>query len=191
MKELKSFLIKQNCALQTIEYGIIRAMSLDKHVLRTVKEKCEEKSIPYVSTHNPKDPEMFRVILDNVQILKEDDKMWNMLSKYQLIKSKRQSYSLKRLLTKAKFTSNNTLKVTKCNKPNCGICVHPLEGHSFTFKCGKKINIHENMSCDVQNLIYVINCRGCGEEYIGQTGNLLRQRVEIHNQQIYPLHKNT
>ena len=47
-------------------------MALDKHILRTVKEKSKEKIIPYVSTHNPKDPEMFRVILDKVPILKED-----------------------------------------------------------------------------------------------------------------------
>ena len=70
MKELKSFLIKQNYPLQTIEYGINRAMALDKHILRTLKEKCEEKIIPYVSTHKPKDPEMFRVKLDKVPVLK-------------------------------------------------------------------------------------------------------------------------
>ena len=98
-----------------------------KHILRTVKEKCEEKIIPYVLTHNPKDPEMFRLILDKVPILKEDDKMRNILFKYKLIKSKRQPYSLKRLLTKARFTSNNTLKVTKCNRPNCGLCIHLLD----------------------------------------------------------------
>ena len=40
------------------------------------------------------------------------------------------------------------------------------------------------MSCDVKNVIYVMKCRGCGEEYIGETGNLLRQRVLIDNQQI-------
>ena len=40
-KELKSFLIKQNYPLQTIEYGINRAMALDKHILRTLKEKSE------------------------------------------------------------------------------------------------------------------------------------------------------
>ena len=26
--------------------------------------------------------------------------------------------------------------------------------------------------------------RSCGEEYVGETGNLLRQRVTVHNQQI-------
>ena len=90
----------------------------------TARRHAEEKIIPYVSTYNQKDPEMFKVILDNVPILKEDDKMRNILSKYKLIKSKRQPYSLKRLLTKAKFTSNTTPKVANCNKPICGLCIH-------------------------------------------------------------------
>ena len=45
MKKLKSFSVKQNYPLQTIDYGINRAMALDKHILRTVKKKCEEKNI--------------------------------------------------------------------------------------------------------------------------------------------------
>ena len=40
------------------------------------------------------------------------------------------------------------------------------------------------MSCDVKNMIYVMKCRGCGDEYIGETGNYLRKRVTVHNQQI-------
>ena len=40
------------------------------------------------------------------------------------------------------------------------------------------------MSCDVKNVIYVMKCRGCGDEYIGETGNFLRKRVTVHNQQI-------
>ena len=56
MKELKSFLIKE----QIIEYGINRATALYKDVLRTVREKDVENIIPYVSTHNPKDPKIFR-----------------------------------------------------------------------------------------------------------------------------------
>ena len=40
------------------------------------------------------------------------------------------------------------------------------------------------MSCDVKKVIYVMKCRGCGYEYIGETGNYLRKRVTVHNQQI-------
>ena len=44
--------------------------------------------------------------------------------------------------------------------------------------------VHEDMTCEVKNVIYVMKCRGCGEEYIRETGNFLRTRVTVHNQQI-------
>ena len=40
------------------------------------------------------------------------------------------------------------------------------------------------MDCNVQNVIYRIKCKGCNEDYIGETGNLLRHRITVHNQQI-------
>ena len=39
------------------------------------------------------------------------------------------------------------------------------------------------MSCTVKYVIYVIECRGCGKYYIGETNNL-RNRVTLHNQHI-------
>ena len=44
------------------------------------------------------------------------------------------------------------------------------------------------MTCEVKNVIYVMKCRGCGEEYIGETGIFLRKRVTVHNQQIRDPH---
>ena len=40
------------------------------------------------------------------------------------------------------------------------------------------------MSCTSNNLIYVITCVGCGKNYIGETGDVLRNRVTVHKQQI-------
>ena len=40
------------------------------------------------------------------------------------------------------------------------------------------------MSCDAKNLIYVIKCKGCDEEYIRETGDTLRHRLTFHRQQI-------
>ena len=44
---------------------------------------------------------------------------------------------------------------------------HLIEGEEFKFKCGKTIKVACNISCDVKNVIYVIVCDGCGNEYIG------------------------
>ena len=37
------------------------------------------------------------------------------------------------------------------------------------------------MSCETQNVIYLLQCGGCGEEYIGDT---LRHRMTLHRQHI-------
>ena len=82
MQELKSFLLKQKYPEQIFNHGLEKAMALDKDRLRTVQSRTEESIIPYVSTYNPNDPEMFHVIIDNEPILQEDEKMRNILSRF-------------------------------------------------------------------------------------------------------------
>ena len=56
-------------------------------------------------------------------------------------------------------------------------------GSSYNFN-GKVFQVNADMTFDVQTLIYVITCNGCGEYYIGQTGGKLRTRRTIHAQHI-------
>ena len=44
------------------------------------------------------------------------------------------------------------------------------------------------MNCASTNLIYVITCAGHGHNYIGETGDVLRNRVTVNKQQIRDLH---
>lgn len=139
----------------------------------------------YVSTFNPKNPELFGTILDNLNILHEDQKMNNILQTNTIIKSKRQPQNLKRLLTRAKFDEIVQIaSINKCHRANCGLCKCIIVGNSFTFKCGKTFHVTTNMGCDAINLIYVMQCTGCDEEYIGETGDSLRHRMTVHRQQI-------
>ena len=94
--------------------------------------------VTYVSTFNPKNPELFGAILQNLNILHEDQNMNAILQANTIIKSKRQPANLKRLLTRAKFDENIQIAtINKCNRPNCGLCKCMIVGNSFTFKCGK------------------------------------------------------
>ena len=49
---------------------------------------------------------------------------------------------------------------------------------------GPLFEVKTNMDCSSKNLLYVIKCEGCGEDYIGETGNELRKRMTVHRQQI-------
>ena len=182
MNELKTALTHQKYPKRIIENGIEKAISINKSELRLVREKPNDSIITYVSTFDPKQPELFHAIQQNLPILYEDDLMKEIIQKYTIIKSTRQPNNLKRLLTKAKFT--DTQELPKCNRPKCGVCEHLITENEFVFQCGKTFNVKTTMSCEVRNLIYVIRCGGCQEEYIGETGNTLRHRLTAYRQQI-------
>ena len=72
----------------------------------------------------------------------------------------------------------------KCRRPNCGNCIYLIECSSFQFKNGTVFRIKCSMTCTTKSIIYVITCRRCNENYIGQTGLTIRQRMTIYRQQI-------
>nr|XP_022299146.1 uncharacterized protein LOC111107980 [Crassostrea virginica] len=186
LKELQVLLLQRHYPRKLILNGITKALSLDRKELLTVKTQNLKNVIPYVSTHNPQNPEIYNVIRNNLPILEEDPDMKKILDNSQVIKSKRQSPNLKKILTRAFFSSQTqeVPTVKRCNKPRCGTCPYIAGGSDFHFKNGSKFTIKTSMSCTSSNLIYVIICAGCGENYIGQTGDTLRHRMTVHRQQI-------
>ena len=40
------------------------------------------------------------------------------------------------------------------------------------------------MNCKSKNVLYIISCNGCGEQYVGKTHDYLHSRVRVHKQHI-------
>ena len=55
---------------------------------------------------------------------------------------------------------------------------------SSHFTCIYTSYVTTSMGCDAKNLIYLMQCSGCDEEYIGEAGDSLRHRMTVHRQQI-------
>ena len=152
LDELQTALTHQKYQKNIINRGIEKAMKINREDLRVVREK---NIIPFVSTFNPKNPEMFNTIRQNLPILHEDEAMKEITQAYQIIKSKRQPWNLNRLLTRAKF--NETLEspqVSKCNRPNCGVCAYLITDNHFLFKCGTTFKVKTSMSCDAKKILF-------------------------------------
>ena len=47
--------------------------------------------------------------------------------------------------------------------------------------------LKNSFNCESSNLIYVVICQGCKEEYIGETGCLVKERMSIFRQHIREL----
>ena len=186
LEELKMFLLKQNYPPSLIEDSISKLTDFNRPDLLKPKASISKdiNLIPYVTTFNPNNPEIFPEIRQNKSILLRDERLKTIYKHKTFLKSKRQPPNLKKLLTKARFsnTRKQNFQVRKCKAPRCGLCKHIKEGSSFSFK-GKNFTVNADMSCTVKNVIYVIECRGCQKYYIGETNNL-RNRTTLHNQHI-------
>ena len=157
LSELRQFLINRKYPLNLITKGIDKAKSLTKVELRNQQRSPKNKDvIPFVSTFNPKNPEIFTMIHSSLPILKTDIRMNKILQQKQIIKSKRQSKNLKKLLTRAKYEQSNKDEpsIKKCGKNNCGTCEYLLEGQTFEFKNKMQFTIKYSLDCSCENIIY-------------------------------------
>ena len=74
-------------------------------------------------------------------------------------------------------------KITKCNSRNCKTCTIFNENHTFiSTVTGRKyhVNVGEDVSCASTNLIYLLQCKHCKLQYVGQTCQTLRERMGGH-----------
>lgn len=184
LQEMQIDLQKRGYPLKLIQQGIEKANNLSIETLRTPKQVTETNVCTYVSTYNPMNRNLWQEITQSLDILQSDRRCNRLLESVQIINSKRQPPSLKKILTHAKFQTEPP-SVTKCQDKRCGTCPHLITGDHFTFKGQQKpFQVKFSMNCASENLLYVLECQGCGENYIGQTSDMLRARMRVHKQHI-------
>ena len=161
LENLKMNLSKYQYPKQLTEFGINKALSIPLQELRTPKTISSDNSLPFITTYNPNNPNVYEMIDKSVECLKQNkvDGFENL----RVIKSKRQAPNLKRILIKTEF-SQKQVGVYKCPDKRCECCARLLFGNSYTFKnVDKTFNLKAYFSCNSYNLLYIIICRACGE----------------------------
>ena len=187
LKKLKENLKKYHYPEKIVENGITKALGIPQEELRKAKEPTKENVLAFVSTYNPNNPKAFTMIKNAVQTLKENNVVG--FRDINVIHGRRQPPNLKRILTTAEFSfKNKEHGVYKCESKLCKCCDNLLIQKSYTFKnINKEFVLKTRMDCNSSNLIYVVICPTCKEEYIGETGmnkTALRNRVTLYRQHI-------
>jgi hypothetical protein len=163
--------LRQKYPKNLIDSAIEKAKIIPIGELRkpTSKNTDENSSkIPLVVTHNPQNHKIFNTVKQCFPILQQSETLYQLVKITDIIHSRRQPPNLKKLLTEAKFTSNDEKPtVSKCNDPRYGTCQH--------LQTGETITLNTNMTCKSRNFIYCTTCGKCGENYIGQTGTKLAE----------------
>ena len=189
LKDLYEILQNQAYPENLISSGIQRALEIPQNELRKVKEKSNDKIIAFVTTFNPNNQNIYPTIQNTFTSLQQHDDTKEAFENYKLIRSYRQPPNLKRLLSKARYSAEeDSFTTSTCKDPRCKCCQHLIIASEYKFKNQTDyFKIKSNFNCDSHNLIYVVICPTCNEEYIGETGegkSKLRDRVRTYRQHI-------
>ena len=161
------------------------ALSLNTCDLRQVKEKPPPASeIAFVHTYDPSLPQLFPLVKGIISRIYTTRELKPIFGEVRIINSQREPLSLGKMLQHSRFDDSpryiGATGVKKCGVRGCGCCEDILEVNSFYFRnSGINFEIKAAMDCTVRNCIYVIQCKGCGDTYVGETVNF-RNRMSKH-----------
>lgn len=185
LDQLRQYLKAQCYPVEVIEHGISKAIEKGPFTSRVHKQKSNTGLIPFVSTFNPLNTNVFPLIKNKCEELNQSSsRMRNIFNNHTILHSRRQPRNLKQMLTCSKFDNSGfDPSVSKCRTPRCGTCPMIIECSTYMFKNGLKFTVKANMNCKSKCVIYALICSKCGDFYIGQTSNELRIRMTVHRQQ--------
>ena len=186
LEEMKGFFLRRNYPKKLIDDGIRKACAIPQTILRQVKPKLESEILPFVYTHNPKNPNMVPLIRSSLELLKSNPHMNKVLNSSKFVPSKRQPPNLGKLLVRAKFSDSKTTGGSfKCGDKKCSNCQNMNETqHIQITSTGRQFEIRQRLTCKSVNVLYIITCTGCNEQYVGMTTLALARRFTLHRQHI-------
>jgi peptide-methionine (R)-S-oxide reductase len=185
LTELKEMLLSRRYNKNIIKESIEKVTKLDQMEILKRANKPKTDRVVLAITYHPKLPSVSNIIKKHWRTLNKDPKAKEMFPQPPMIAFK-QPPNLKSKLCQARLPKQRLhqkrhLPGTRpCNKP-CGICPYILQSKEFISTHTKeKFNITGTYTCSTRGVIYLTSSSKCLQQYVGQTGRRLIDRVKEH-----------
>ena len=184
--ELREMLLERDYKPKIIDSAIEKAKQIPRNeaLKRVVKNKTTSRPV-FVVPYHPGLPNIPNIVKKHHRVMILNPHMKSIFPEAPLVAYKR-PMSLRDRLIKAKLPppQNRPKRVKagmhKCNKP-CSIC--PFVSTKKTIKAkhsDHQVELSKHFDCNTKNIVYIIECKKCGDQYIGQTKNSLKDRFLDH-----------
>ena len=187
LAELKEMLLDRDYKPRTIDAAINKAKNITREeaLKRVKREKTSDRAV-FVVRYDPGLPSITKIVQKHWRTMTLDPYMKTIFPKPPLIAYKR-PMNIRDKLIRAKIPPpprNRPLRIKngmfKCNKP-CSICPFVKEQSSVKSTANSTtIELHHHHNCNDFNFIYIIECKKCKLQYIGESDQTVRKRFLQH-----------
>ena len=178
--------------------------SLKRHYLRARKYSQDEllDTVPKPTTEapvmvtqfNPRNPQIGSLVNNNWNIIQNTEELTQIFNSKPLMGYRRQP-NLRDILTSSTITyppkpnteTTCSVYVPVCTRlGRCTYCPKLKKVEQITSFHSKKVFKYKSLppkhkvTCELSNVIYIINCNKCGLQYIGETKRPIRNRMYEH-----------
>ena len=156
-----------------------------KELLKYRTKPSQIDRIPFVVTYHPDMAKIHKIYLleQHWPKIESSSKLKRIFPEKPLVAYRRPK-SLKDILVRAKLNSQanpNTVGYSgPCNTSRCQTCkiMRPLQ--TFKSMLGATSSIKGTFRCKKMNAVYLIGCKACKKQYVGETRQALNKRVNLH-----------
>ena len=155
---------------------------MDRTALLIPKKKKNEENLMFITTYHRESK--YKEAINQSQYILELSPGTELLSKMKIITAYRRNRTLGNDLVRASLKTPPKPGSKNCGK-NCTTCQYmKIEDNITSHKNKKSFRILSHITCETPCVIYAIQCKLCGIQYIGQTGNNIKTRLSSHLQDI-------
>ena len=142
-----------------------------------IKKAKRVKGIPFVATYHPKLKYLGRIINQNFYLLNMNEETKKVFLPQPRV-SFRSPHKIFSYQVRAKLCPlDRVVGSTKSGKERCEVCVNVSETNTFTSNVtGETYEINQNLNCEDNCLTFLLSCKCCGKQYVGETTDNFRYR---------------
>ncbi|XP_066275237.1 uncharacterized protein [Branchiostoma lanceolatum] len=163
-----------------------------EELLGAKKKKVASQDRPVlVTTYNPHLPPINNILRKYWNILQLSPRTRELFQDPPLI-AYRRNKNLRDTLVRAQIPRENKNFITKNIPPGsypcgrkCLTCTYVRKSKDFqSHRTSRRYTIRAHITCRTRNIIYMIQCKKCGIQYVGETGQTLANRMNGHRSSI-------
>lgn len=180
--ELRCHLKQRGYNNKNISIGFNKANNISRDQLLQYREKKTNNRVPFVLTYHPAFKDIARTIRERWTTIEKHHQLSKIFPEPPVM-AFRKPKSLKDQLVRAEMSSRSRQsgQCCICGDGRCMTCDHIQHTQHFTSTSnGKQFDIHVNLNCKSENIIYLLQCGICNLQYVGESVQRFSKRMNGH-----------
>lgn len=180
-EQLRIDLARQKYPLPLIENSIRKASEQERSSLISDSKAPNSRSrTNLILTYSASGPNVNEILRRHHNILLQSERMRHVIPDPPRVVYRR-ARNIRDMVTSSQPKKVSFNGSAPCGKPRCKLCLMMKPTTSAQSRASRfSMQIRGNFDCDTANIVYLLECGTCGAQYVGQTENPFRTRINGH-----------